>query len=222
MPKQTFLNLSAKKRQKIIDCAVDEFAEHGYRGASISRIVAAAGIAKGSFYQYFEDKEDLYGHVVDYAIVQRKLRVSGQQSVKLEELSLTQFIRVLFLAMMQEFLSEPKLLKIAIDYMRHRYDPVQKRIYQKYQHISDNYFQGFVEFEKQRGDMDTNVDGDVLSHMLVGAAYMISNRMEAHGVDAVTKEYVNDIVDKIEYILTKGIYTNAADSKKRMENSRTG
>ena len=64
MPKETFFNLPDEKRQRIIDLALAEFAENDYDAASISRIVAQAGIAKGSFYQYFENKEDLYTYLL--------------------------------------------------------------------------------------------------------------------------------------------------------------
>jgi AcrR family transcriptional regulator len=65
MPKQTFLNLSEEKRQVIVNAAVDEFAEFGYEASSINRIVANSGISKGSFYQYFEDKMDVFKYLVD-------------------------------------------------------------------------------------------------------------------------------------------------------------
>ena len=64
MPQQTFFNLPEEKRQQILQVAIDEFAENEYDNVSISRIVARAGIAKGSFYQYFSDKEDLYGYIL--------------------------------------------------------------------------------------------------------------------------------------------------------------
>lgn len=60
MPKQTFFNLPAEKRETIINAAVDEFAQHGLENASTNRIVKTSGIAKGSFYQYFEDKHDVF------------------------------------------------------------------------------------------------------------------------------------------------------------------
>ena len=47
--------------------ALEEFADRDYDGASVSRVVARAGIAKGSIYQYFTDKKDLYLHLVDEA-----------------------------------------------------------------------------------------------------------------------------------------------------------
>jgi AcrR family transcriptional regulator len=67
MPKQTFFNLPAAKRDAFIAIAIDEFARHPYESASVSRVVAAAGIAKGSVYQYFDDKQDLFLYLVDHA-----------------------------------------------------------------------------------------------------------------------------------------------------------
>jgi AcrR family transcriptional regulator len=67
MPTQTFLNLSPDKRAALLSLAMDEFATHDYQSASISRILAQAGIAKGSLYQYFRDKRDFYHHLVDHA-----------------------------------------------------------------------------------------------------------------------------------------------------------
>ena len=64
MPKQTFFNLPSDKRETIINAAVDEFAEYGLENASTNRIVKNSGIAKGSFYQYFEDKQDVFMYLL--------------------------------------------------------------------------------------------------------------------------------------------------------------
>lgn len=63
MPTKTFFNLPEEKRGRIFEAAVDEFSEVRFSEASINRIIKAAGISRGSFYQYFEDKEDLFKHV---------------------------------------------------------------------------------------------------------------------------------------------------------------
>lgn len=68
MPKPTFINLPPAKRQAIIDTAIAEFGAHPYATASISRIVANAGIAKGSLYQYFANKQDFFLYLVEYAV----------------------------------------------------------------------------------------------------------------------------------------------------------
>ena len=65
MPKQTFLNLPEEKRQGIVNAAIEEFAEFGFEASSINRMVASSGISKGSFYQYFEDKMDVFKYLMD-------------------------------------------------------------------------------------------------------------------------------------------------------------
>jgi len=64
MPKQTFLNLPEEKRNTVISAAIEEFAEYGLENASTNRIVANSGISKGSFYQYFEDKQDVFMYLL--------------------------------------------------------------------------------------------------------------------------------------------------------------
>ena len=71
MPKQTFFNLPQEKRQKIEQAALDEFAEYGFDNSNMNRIVAQSQIAKGSFYQYFDDKKDLYFHLIDTLIARK-------------------------------------------------------------------------------------------------------------------------------------------------------
>ena len=70
MPKQTFFNLPQEKRETILNAAVDEFAEYGLENASTNRIVKNSGIAKGSFYQYFEDKQDVFMYLL--SVVERE------------------------------------------------------------------------------------------------------------------------------------------------------
>ena len=48
MPKETYFNLPDDKRQAILDLAIEEFASHDYKNASISRIVERAGIARST------------------------------------------------------------------------------------------------------------------------------------------------------------------------------
>src|SRR5690625_1465403 len=64
MPKQTFFNLSEEKKQVIITVARKEFSRVPLYEASIANIVKDADISRGSFYQYFEDKEDLFFYVL--------------------------------------------------------------------------------------------------------------------------------------------------------------
>ncbi|KPU26367.1 TetR family transcriptional regulator [Caloranaerobacter sp. TR13] len=64
MPKQTFFNLPEDKKKKIIDAARKEFSRVPIYEASISNIIKNANIPRGSFYQYFENKEDIFFLVI--------------------------------------------------------------------------------------------------------------------------------------------------------------
>ena len=60
MPSQTFTNLPEAKKERILAAAVNEFSQRNVEQANISNIVRDAGISRGSFYQYFQNKDDLY------------------------------------------------------------------------------------------------------------------------------------------------------------------
>lgn len=59
MPTVTFMNLSKEKKDKIIKAAKKEFSRVPISEVLIKNIVEDAEIARGSFYQYFDSKEDL-------------------------------------------------------------------------------------------------------------------------------------------------------------------
>ncbi|MGO9835255.1 MAG: TetR/AcrR family transcriptional regulator [Polyangiaceae bacterium] len=59
-----------ERRQKILNHARDVFARRGYHDAKIDEIVAAAGIARGTFYLYFKDKRAVFDEIVDRAFTQ--------------------------------------------------------------------------------------------------------------------------------------------------------
>ena len=69
MPTETWHNLPQDKRASILLVANREFAAKGYANASLNKIAEEAMIAKGSLFQYFENKLDLWetitGHAAD-------------------------------------------------------------------------------------------------------------------------------------------------------------
>lgn len=64
MPTQRFLNLKDSKKNAILEAAAHEFARVPYSAASINQIIKEAEISRGSFYTYFEDKDDLMRYML--------------------------------------------------------------------------------------------------------------------------------------------------------------
>lgn len=74
MPTERFLNLPQEKRQTVLDAAKKELCAFSYDDLSINRIVKEAGISRGSFYEYFADKDDLIEYIMrDYCSAMEQL-----------------------------------------------------------------------------------------------------------------------------------------------------
>lgn len=65
MPKETFFRLPEEKKKKIEQALKKEFSRVSFAEASISRVIEEANIPRGSFYQYFEDKEDAIKYMME-------------------------------------------------------------------------------------------------------------------------------------------------------------
>lgn len=67
MPSEQFLRLPPEQQERILQASLVAFAEHGYDLASTNRIVRDAGISKGVLFKYFQDKQALFLHVVEWS-----------------------------------------------------------------------------------------------------------------------------------------------------------
>ena len=63
------------KKNRIIEAAARMFSQKGYAGASVSDIAVNAAIGKGTIYEYFDSKEDLF-----FAVFEWYLKSSGRQA----------------------------------------------------------------------------------------------------------------------------------------------
>ncbi len=78
MPKEAFFKLKNSKKEKIILAARYEFSNLSYDEVSINDIVKRSGISRGSFYLYFEDKWDIYAHLLKctFASIRNRMKES--------------------------------------------------------------------------------------------------------------------------------------------------
>jgi len=65
----------AERRQQILTHARDVFAKRGYHAAKIDDIVASAGVARGTFYLYFEDKRAIFEEIIDRFIAKLAMSI---------------------------------------------------------------------------------------------------------------------------------------------------
>lgn len=156
MPTQTFWNLPAEKRQAIIDIAVEEFAAHDYANASISRIVARAGIAKGSIYQYFADKRELYLYLLDLASQKKLEFLQGKQPPD-PRMGIFPYLSWLFREGVGFELAYPQLTRLGYRAL-YGSAPLPEELLTQAKAASTQYFHQLISQGIAQGDIDPAVD----------------------------------------------------------------
>lgn len=117
MPTSTFFNLPPEKQAKLLRTAVGEFSQKPYGEVPLSKIIAGAGIPRGSFYQYFSDKTDLFVYVLSH--YGDKLKQMVFQCLEDCGGDLLALPAALFDAMMEAFAGAREEIRAVMSIVRH-------------------------------------------------------------------------------------------------------
>ncbi len=214
MPNQTFFNLPEKKRQKITKLAIAEFASADYDNASISNIVKQAKIAKGSFYQYFEDKTDLYLYLIEAASQQRiDFLHASRESERFTDFFAE--LRWLFVTSTKFSAQYPQLSQI-LNRAVYGDSPVKETVFQKIQAASKQPVRELVRKGIANGDLRSALDPDLATFVILTAGdslrYFIPEKLSldmhklAEGGDIeIDMQAVERIFDELIQILERGM-----------------
>lgn len=156
-PKATFFNLPADKQQRVIDVAVQEFSERGYQQASINSMVSRLNIAKGSIYQYFENKKGLFLFIFDQAIsIVRKRLKAVKKNTEGEDF----FIRTKksLLAGVEFIDKHPALYRVYLRILFERDSPLRADLLQTIRLFSHEYLTALLEEGQKRGEVRKELD----------------------------------------------------------------
>jgi AcrR family transcriptional regulator len=198
MPKSTFYNLDQKKRDRIIEAATDEFAANSFHKASITNIIKNAEIASGSFYQYFDGKEDLYIHLLDI-IVERKLEYIDQVVMRSpNELSFFTFLEKLYKGGIEFAKENPRLISMGKNLMNNNCE-VCKKIREQQKPQSENFFKNILEQAIEAGDVKEDIDPELTAKFLTSINYSLSDFIYTEdGLNENVMDTINELIDIIE------------------------
>lgn len=227
MPKQTFFNLPQDKRDRIIDVAIDEFAENEYRTASISHMVDQADIAKGSFYQYFADKEDLYRYILQIAGEQKQQFLRDRPPPS--DMNVFAYLRWLALEGVRFELAHPRLAQIGYRAVSGGGYPPEFIAEATEQGMT--FFRQLVALGKSQGDIAPEIDEDLAAFLFntvfVELGQYIVRRFPEHfasvapGTGTVRaffeSEQVQQVFDETITILEFGMGQNRSNGLSRLE-----
>ena len=212
MPKQTFLNLPEEKRRAFIEIALDEFANNDYNNASVSKIVAKAGIAKGSVYQYFEDKQDLFLYLLDFANKEMLAHITHTPPPD-PNANFFETLRWQMSVTVQAAVKFPVHSKLA----RRAYTsplPFHDAVLEKAKKVRAEHFRGLVARAQSAGHLNPQLDPAVVSFMVQGlmsdlGPFLQSTFGDREG-DWITLPEVSEVFDQVIEVLKSGLEPKSA------------
>jgi AcrR family transcriptional regulator len=100
--KEQFEDIRAKTKHKILEHALELFAEKGFKGTSINDIAKSAGISKGLAYNYFKNKEELMLSVFGLLTKEFEVLFSSMAGESDPKKKLKRFINTTFKKLQQD------------------------------------------------------------------------------------------------------------------------
>jgi len=161
----------ADKKDRIIQSAAHLFAQRGFAGTSIADIALQAGIGKGTVYEYFASKEDLFFAVFEWYVD----KTSTAVTVNISALggSATQRLAAMNAAVMNLWDEIQDIFALTMEFwaassasvMRQRFQTAFKNLYMELRGIVSALLQDGID----RGEFDEQMDTGAVASSLVGA-----------------------------------------------------
>lgn len=203
MPNDTFFNLPAEKRNKLTSVAVQAFAHAYYHDVSVDAIVNAAGIPKGSFYQYFQNKADMYRYLIRYADDAKIERLKAVFAA-IGRLGFTEFLRTLFLEGARIDREQPALANLRNRFIFEGDDKMHKDLMEDSVRKSNELLADVLREYIKRGEVREDIDIELSAHIITVSTMTII-RYYLNGIDFNNEGAVMDVVDRMLSIIENGV-----------------
>jgi AcrR family transcriptional regulator len=186
---------AAQTRAKLLTAAKEIFEEKGFLAATVSDIVKRGGMAQGSFYHYFDSKEDVFRELA--AVADTSLHAPMQQVVldNSSEEPPTQRIRKALRRFLEAYRRDARFLGVLEEVSR--YDPVIGETRASRLRSYNKEFQQSIEQLQRHGLADPALDPYLVSSVLASIttafpeAWLVREFVECSLDDAV--EYIAQV-----------------------------
>jgi len=196
MPKQTFLNLDKEKQNRIIECAFDEFAARDYENAKLSNIIKSAKIPRGSLYQYFEDKADLYLYLIEISS-NKKLEYLKEDLANPMELPFLKLFKKMYISGIQFAVDNPKMVQM-FTLLLLKKGEIYNKIFKGNLDMAIDLYKTMIDRDKELGRIKKDIDSEVFAKLVIDMTTNIS-------VNEITDEHsefdYNGMYEKLSQIL---------------------
>jgi len=208
LPKKTFFNLPIEKKQKITNALIKHFAYKPYNQVDIEDIAKECKVAKGSMYQYFENKKDMYFYAINEAI---RTSLDMIENYNFEDISLFEYVERSFELTWNFYLKNPSayiLLEKAAFYDDSPYkEEVQELLMSKTKALLSN----IILKNQKSGFIRDDISSELILIFLEEATWSLKKflielaKTKGIKVSDLSKEYIAKISKEYMELIKNGI-----------------
>lgn len=206
IPNKTFFNLEEEKRNRIVECAIDEFASRSYDDAKLSNIIKNAQIPRGSLYQYFEDKLDLYLYILDLG-KKKKLEYIEQHLSNPQDLPFFELFRSMYTSGVKFAVENPRLVKVFVRLIASKGE-IYDQVFSDSLDIAMDLYADMIERDKKLGRIRKEINTRTFAKLVVDMTLININVFTNDaGENDIDFDEMSERITQVMDIIEKGVST---------------
>lgn len=203
------MRLKEEKRRAFTTAFLREFARQPFDDASISSVVKEAGFAKGSVYQYFEDKKDLFLYLVSHS---SSVKAGYIAHLKREDYNdFWDYFRDLYACGVQFDLENPVESHFLHRLQDNLNSPSIKELFKSFRNQAVAAFEAMVRYEVDKGLFRNDLPVNIMAFFLYKTGIAIMEHMEAFSLinpvesiernQPVYQDRVNELMETVDHYI---------------------
>lgn len=173
MPKDTFFNLSQDKQEKIMRSAISEFLSKGFERGNVGEIAKQAGVAKGSMWQYFEDKRELFLYAFDWSMDLLMGKYNSAKAAHTEKLTIYDYLYHLSRETWLQLREEQEIVIFLQDVFLGKFSSVAEETTARIMKASEEFLLELIREGKRDGIIRKDIDDHIICLFMLGASMKI-------------------------------------------------
>lgn len=196
MPTQTFFNLPQQKQDSITNAALDEFLEQGYARSRVSAIIERAGIATGSFYQYFENLDDILLYLFK-TVAQKKITYVKSAIENQSQETFAESLKAIYRAGIQFAVENKKMAELGNRIFEIQKTPIfAQMIKQSGQEDTSTLLNPIIQRGIKNGEIRKDIDSTLITLLITNINIAVMNYLSEKNTQTKKKrKKAFDIMD---------------------------
>lgn len=188
MPKQTFHKIPEEKRERLLEEAAKLFAEKGFNETDMTRLAKKAGVSKGSLYDYFDSKTDLYLHVCMDGLEKSRQAVYGGIS---SEWDLFRQVEHMFRKGVEFALSHPEYVALYLNISSSGMENFADQLSREVEQRTAEHLKGLIREGVDKGIVRADIDVDLTAFLINSLYIMFIVSLVSRHFQIRIREYLN-------------------------------